>query len=581
MRTETEMRKRFSVLICAHTLSTMLLAASACGPGSKEDGEGGNDGAAGSKGQAAGDPVTCEGAVPGLPAARLGRLTVRQYARTLAAAFDFKVDETRIPTDAPSGHGFAVFDTTFADKQVSEQHFNSYSAIAEEVAKSQLPKIELAHTCLFAQPDDACVDSFVSQFGERAFRRPLETEELSRWSSFFTAAREKWDAKVAARMVVEALLQSPHHLYRSEVGAAKQTESGSKVELTPFEKASELSYALTDGPPDAMLYAAARDGALSDRRELMRQARRLVTEHSDIARGKLQEFLGQLLGVTPALASNLGKDTTVFKEFSPALRSAMLKETETFLDHMLTDESSLRELYSARHSYIDRSLAELYGVDSSGRGDEFVRSDLPASRRGLLSQAAFLSVSSHADRTSPSMRGTAVLNRLLCQERPAAPPGAADSALGTIFSPTPRLTQREHWSFALATAPQCTSCHQHFVPIGLGFEQFDAMGRHREKEFDKTIDPSIEISGIDDSIDGRYDDGLSFAEKIISTPYGQECLVTQLRTFALGAAPNTDEDRCEVTALADRFADNDLRLIDLLVDLASTDSFSQRRWPAP
>lgn len=543
----------------------------------QQDGNGGNGGNAGSAGKGSGGgngemtPNACRTPNAQLPPARLGRLTQRQYARTLAVSFGIQIDASRVPADAPSGDGFAVFDSMLADKQVSEQHFTAYAEVAGEAAKSLLPKLEADFPCIASAPDAACGESVVLAWGARAFRRPLNDEEKRRWTAFYTDARGRWDGRVAARMVLEALLQSPNHVYRSELGEG----ADGRVALTGFEVANELSYMLTDGPPDAELQAAARDGKLASRSEVLRQARRLVGDEA--LHLKVTEFFGQMLGVTPMLAGNLGKDQTAFPEFSPALRDAMLAETAAFIDKVFAEDGSVRTLYGAKHSYLDKTMAQHYGVADPGASRAKI--SLPSGRRGLLGQASVLSAASHADATSPSMRGMLIFTKLLCRQRPVAPPGAFDSPVGKVISPEPRLTQREHWAYAQKTAPQCTACHATFVPMGLGLEQFDSIGRHRTMEYGKPLDTTVTLSGYGEGADGSYPDTLALGEAIIASPFGQRCMATQLRSYALGVAPPDDdnEDACEIGELATRFAKSGLRIVDLLVELTATDSFYERQ----
>lgn len=536
-------------------------------------GEGGEEGEEqpGKPGEVLAPPGACVSPADALPATRAWRLSPRQYANTLRATFGFEAALDGLPPDVPGGEGWAVFSTGSDGKAVSLEHFRVYQSNAQRLAERLQGEALRAHACL-AQADDGCVEAFVHDYGARAFRRPVTDEELGRHVARFRDNRTRWGAEVATRLALEAMLLSPAHLYRTELGEPREA-AGATVRLTHHEIAAQLSYGLVDGPPDAELMELAQQGRLHDPAEVRAQAERLLAVPA--AQEKLTGFVSEWLRIHDLKTGAVSKDTTVFPAYTPALRDAMVRETETFVARVLFGgEGDLRTLFSANFSYVDRHVGALYGVSA---GNEPARVILPPARSGILSQPSFLTATTPSDHSSPATRGIALYNRLLCEVVPAAPPGAADSAAGKVFSPEPGLTQREHWDYARANARECVGCHGQFVPMGLGLEQFDAIGRHRPEEYGKRIDPRVTIEGMGDELDGDYPDALAFGRRVIESETGRACVAAQFLSFATGRAVDSGREACDLRALGDRLRERDYDLGTLAVELTQLASFYNRR----
>jgi hypothetical protein len=530
-----------------------------------------NEGGSGGTNTPSPPPGACKVEDDALPEVRVWRLSPGQYANTLKDSFGYDLTGDKLPPDPAFGEGFAVFDTNHAGKQVTEQHFDVYRETAGAIASKLLPQVEQQHGCVVATADDACIESFVDDYGARAFRRPVEDEERGRYVDFFKASAGKWDAKAATRLVLEAMLQSPRHLYRTELGP-DEAGDGERVALTQFEMASQLSYMLANSSPDQELMAAAAEGKLRDPRVVREHAERLVD--SLAARGRVVDFFTQMLGVGGLIEGTVAKDPTAFPEFTSDVRNAMAKETQTFVEKVLFEEGgSLETLFNAKHSYVNKALAGIYKV--SAASDAFQRVDLPTNRKGLFGHASVLASTSHSSSTSPASRGIRIMNKLLCRPIPSPPPGAADEAAGKVFSNEPNLTQLEHWKFAQENAKECATCHGQFVPLGLGLEHFDTIGRHRTQEFGKTIETQVTLKGYGDA-DGMFADTLDLISSVAANQAGQTCFVMQLGTYAFGHDLDSDQ-KCEVDNLTRRFRDEGLDVKKLLIELTQVDSFYNRK----
>jgi hypothetical protein len=562
--------RRVVSLVSALVLSVGCSGGSPGTSGSPEDGEGGSSGG----GQSGDTPsVTPASDCPvddELLPARAVRLTATQYERSLKAAFGVTELGTELPEDAFHNDGIISFNTYSEVLTVTAGNLSSYREVAKSLAPKLVAKAKESHGCVFAKGDNACIDDFVKDFGERAYRRPLTSTELTKYRELFASSTMSWTADVGASQVIKAMLLSPWHLYRTEFG--EKADNG-RVQLTQSEIANEISFLITDGPADAELQKAAAVGDLHKADVRKAHVERLLNTAE--GKGKTLELFSQLYGVNDVLT--IGKSAAVFPDFTVKIREDMRNESKALIEASLSDESKgLVALFSATESKMSGRLARYYGLTSTAKDDEISTMKLPASRKGLLGLGAFAAVSSASDHTSTSKRGLYVFTRLLCSTVPTPPEGAASKANGKIFAPNMDYTQREHWDYALKTAPECTGCHGQFIPYGLGFEQFDAVGRDRPKEFGKTIDPKVSVKDVSSEIDGDYASSAEMVSKLIATETGSACFARHARGFLFGAAPG-DADSCRNKALGKSLKSSGGNVRALLVQMVTNPSFVLRK----
>jgi Protein of unknown function (DUF1592)/Protein of unknown function (DUF1588)/Protein of unknown function (DUF1595)/Protein of unknown function (DUF1585) len=566
--------KEFSMKFGVRSLVLMLGTAVGCSgsstgttPGDGVGGDGGGN--TGGGGDVIAPPGACELPKAALPPTRTWRLSSLQYANTLKQDFGFVADVSGLPVDAAEGESYAAYASNSDGRGVGSDHFGTFQSNAAALVARLAPEAERDHACLLNQPDGACVDSFVDAFASRAFRRPIADDERTLYADYFRASAKAYDAKDAIRMVLTVMLQSPRHLYRSELGSG----DGEVVSLSHHEIAAQLSYMLADTSPDAELLKAANDGLLRDPDVVRSHAERLLRLPG--ARAKIGSFFAGWLKTENLANGSVSKDAAKYPAFTNELRNAMAKETETFVDKVLFEEGgNLRDLFAADHTYVNRAVSEVYGLKSQSA--TFDRIALPKERKGILSHPSFLAATSPSDHSSPATRGINLYSRLFCQPIPNPPPGAADQAQGKIFSTEPNLTQREHWEFAQKAAPQCAACHGQFVPMGLGLEQFDAIGRYRPEEFGKTIDTTVQMGDFD-ALGGTYDNAMEMGVAAIESEVGRACFATQMQTFASGRRVDTEQEACELKDLATRLKDSDYDVSALIVSLTQVSTFYNRR----
>lgn len=416
--------------------------------------------------------------------------------------------------------------------------------------------------------DRGCFDAFATDFVARAFRRPVTSEERDGLFSVFQAGRDGADYAAGIHLVVEAVFQSTGFLYRTELGADGQ--SGVRL-LEGHELASELSFLVTGGPPDDELTRASVDGKLADPEERARQARRLLA--TDQGRRRLEDFVLQWVGLSELEA--IQKDNLVFPEFSADWRTSMRAETHAFIEDLFeSGDGKVSTLIGADYTFVDDRMAEFYGLPDRP-GATPARVKLPPERRGLLTQASVLATYAHFGDTSPVHRGKMVFTSFLCGQMPPPPPSVNTS----LPVPDGKRTTRERLR-AHTDNPSCAGCHASMDPIGLGFEDFDGLGKHRTVEVDAPVDASGSIVTPKTVGEGQpFTGGAAGAAILASHPEVEACVTKQLYRYGFGRKETASScETGDVREALDR-SGGDLR--EALVAYVRSTAFSERKEQTP
>ncbi len=334
--------------------------------------------------------------------------------------------------------------------------------------------------------EQQAVRKVLAGFAERAWRRPVENAELARLMETFGQTRrrgEDYDASLG--MALKAVLVSPNFIYRVE-GTPKP---GGEYRLNGFEIASRLSYYLWLSMPDAESMDLARKGKMRDPRVLEAQVKRMIADPR--SRAFVDNFFPQWLGYSE-LGKTVGPDRKTFPVWTDGLKEAMIAEPALFFADLLRTDSSLLNTLSAGHAWVNEELAKLYGIEGV-HGREMRRVELAGDRRGgVLGMASVLTATSLPVRTSPVVRGKWLLETLLDEELPPPPANVGDlpDASGDLSKATLRQRFEQH-----RKKPQCASCHNRIDPLGYGLENFDAVGRWREKDNGQPVDAEGVLRG--------------------------------------------------------------------------------------
>jgi hypothetical protein len=446
------------------------------------------------------------------------------------------------PDDVPGG-----FASTIAAARVSPLLLDQYRSAAEAIAAAAVERLAPVLAC--AGDDRACLKRVVEELGRRAFRRPLAAEEVASYLALHASA----EGADGLRTVLEALLQSPHFLYRVEVGKP-----------TSWQVATRLSYFLWASMPDEELFAAARQGKLGRPEEVAAQAARMLRDRR--ARDGLHELFRQWLGLSHLETLVTHQALLPAGAAADELFAAMREQLFMFVDSVVMDgDGTIATLLTSPRSFSNASLAPLYGRADTQAGLVAVDLD-PAERAGILTHPAVLAVTSHDADTSPTMRGKSVREQWLCQPLPPPPPGDAPRLPPKQPTQTVRERYRTHIENAI-----CASCHALMDPIGFGFESYDSVGRFRAVGEDgRPVDASGELIGSD--VDGPFVGVVELARKLARSEQVRRCLTSAWFELAFGReAEPRDAATVEAGMRALAATGGDLRA--LIVALASTPAF--------
>lgn len=328
-----------------------------------------------------------------------------------------------------------------------------------------------------------CALSIVNRLGTQAYRRPLTDEDRAGLMALYDGARRQGDNfEQAIRLTLEGILASPDFVFRFE-RAPESVTAGEVYALRDLDLASRLSFFLWSAPPDQALLDVAVRGTLSEPAVLDRTVRRMLADPR--ASALSTRFAAQWLRL-PDL-DIVQPDIRQYPDFDEQLRNAMRQETELFFDDLVRRDRPVPDLLRADYTFVNEQLARHYGIPNVV-GSRFRKVSYPdATRRGLLSHASVLTLTSHATRTSAVERGKWVMEVLLNSPPPPPPPGVPDLEATPGSNAGRQLTVRERMEAHRAN-PACSSCHKMMDPIGLALEQFDVTGKRRLRDNGMPID---------------------------------------------------------------------------------------------
>lgn len=437
----------------------------------------------------------------------------------------------------------------------------------------------------------SCLREIVAGFGKRAWRRPLDDEELDRFAAFAGALLAEGDSREEVlRSTLVAVLLSPHFLFRVELdptstAPTEPTDPGQSPPahaLSDHELATRLAFFLWSSIPDDRLLALADRGALQDPAVLEAETRRMLD--SPRSRALVENFAGQWL--FSRAVQSAAPDPIRFPDFDESLRAAVKCETELTFDRFLRDESlSMLDLVTLEETFVNERLAAHYGLPAPtatlphGWG---LVSTKDTGRSGVLTQAGILTVTSQPTRTSPTRRGRWVLENLLCIVPDPPPPGVE----GLPEPPPGEETESVRARLEQHRAdPVCASCHAMIDPFGFGLEHYDAVGRFRESDNGFAIDdsalymddPALPFAGARELGHIMHDDA--------QLPF---CMTQKTMTYALGRgidAGSGDDgaggpggtEVCNVEDVVARFAAGGYKMSDLIVAVVQSPAFRMRR----
>lgn len=365
--------------------------------------------------------------------------------------------------------------------------------------------------------EEPCAKKILSTLARRAYRQPASEREIQTLLGFYRTGRNEGGFDAGIESALERILVSFNFLYRKD-GNPPNRASGTIYRLSDVELASRLSFFLWSSIPDNELLDLAIRGNLKNQTILERQVRRMLADRR--SKALVDSFASQWLSVRKVRSWQ--PDPFVFPDWDENLRDALIQETELFVGSQFNEDRSVMELLTANYTYLNKRLAQHYGV-SGISGERFRRVTFDDGiRGGLLGQGSILMVTSYPDRTSPVLRGKWLLDNMLGMPPPQPPPNVPELETkgedGRVLSIRAQLEQHRK-------NPACASCHVQMDPLGFALENFDAIGQWRN-----TNDASAVLD------DGTQFDGVAGLRKFLLTHRDDfiNTFTAKLMTYALG-----------------------------------------------
>ena len=511
-----------------------------------------------------------EPASPGGPAV-IRRLSPEQYREIVADIFGpgLKLGGRFDPATREDG----LLAVGAGQASITASGLEQYDTIARSIANQVVDEQHRATliSCKPASPrtaDDACAAQFLAKVGRLLYRRPLSQTELkAQVEAAGATAKMLKDFYAGLSLGLANMLEAPQFLFRWETPEADPDHPG-QYRLDAFSKASQISFLIWNTSPDKALLASAENGELNTAKGLARQVDRLLA--SPRVEAGVRAFLTDMLRLADFRL--LAKDPAIFPKFTNEVaRDAQEQTLRTAVDHLLTRHGDYRDLFTTRRTFLTPALGALYRVptppkaegDSSDPGWQAFEFPDGDPRAGILMQASFVSLHSHPGRSSPTLRGKALREVILCQKVPDPPANVNFTVVQDTSNPKYRTT-RERVT-AHRTDPTCAGCHKLIDPMGLAMENFDSSGGYRTTENGAIIDASGELDGV------QFTDSVGLAKAVHDHAATPGCLVNRLYAYAAGRSAAKGEASV-IKYLSQGFTTGGYRLPQLLRLVATSDA---------
>ena len=414
--------------------------------------------------------------------------------------------------------------------------------------------------------ENVCARQILQDLSSRALREPVaaDADKIDTLMQFYAMGKGEGDFETGIQYAISRLLIDPQFLYQIEV-QPDDLEPGDIYRISQLELATRLSFFLWSSIPDKELVTLAVNGQLNQPAVLEAQVRRMLADERAYA--LVDNFAAQWL-MLRELDAALPQD----RAFSDSLKQAFREETQLLFLDMVQEDRGLLHLLNADYTWLNAELAGHYGI-SDIRGDYMRKVTLPASspRRGLLGHGSILTATSVANRTSPVIRGVWIVENILGAPAPIPPPGVEtdltqeEGAQGGVPN-----TLRERLELHRAN-PTCAACHQIMDPMGLALENFDLIGRWREKDEGQAINTSSQLidgTPINSPVDMR--NALLTRVDTIATS-----ITEKLMTYALGRLLEAD-DMPTVRKIINETAAVDYRFSDVILGIVESLPFQYK-----
>jgi hypothetical protein len=525
----------------------------------------GQSGGAGISGAVVGPPTPtpCVPTASFAPA-RFSLISDDQYRNVVRDAFGVTLPASMIITTSASSSGAYSYNE---NAQVETTTIQAYLRAADQVAAM----LTTVAPCKTGAVNDACLQQYLGNTLPIAWRRPPTDAELSGLVAIFDSAAMDGQAR-QMQLVVEAALLHSAFLYRSEIGKNAATATG-KIQLTPYEVASAVSFALLNSSPDAELFAKAQDGTITQPSVLAAQATRLMALPA--VRASLAKKVSYYLDFEALPFAQ--KDAATFPEFA-ALRGTLYQSAQLFLGDIVWN-GHFTDLFTSRRIYANQAMAAAYGLPAvTGTTLQPITASGDAYSGGVLTQPALLAASAKkADGDDVVHRGLWIHDNLLCAPPVPAPPAGAAAIAAMITGSTRQQAMTRDMGCGSA-------CHGHFDPFGLVTLSYDGIGRYRTTD-PTTTPPGGPIDASATVVAGILADeppnspvmlsSVADLARIFATGRQvSDCATGALATYMLEHDPSA-QNSCELQTLRDRFHQGG-SFADLFLSILTSPAFLTR-----
>jgi len=411
-----------------------------------------------------------------------------------------------------------------------------------------------------------CAEEIVADLATRAYRRHVGEEDVAGPMRFYEQGYADGGFEVGIRTALQAILASPSFVFRLEQ-LPPDVEEGERFRIADADLASRLSFFLWGMGPDEELRTIAAAGKLSDDDALERQVRRMLADPRSEALAT--RFASQWLRLQDVKKNQ--PELWLYPDFSGQLGDDMVRETQLLFDHLVREDASVLELFTADYTFVNERLAAHYGF-TGVTGSEFRRVSYPdETRRGVLGHGSVLLLTSMSARTSPVLRGKWVMEVLMGAPPPPPPPNVPNFEETASASEGRRLTTRERMELHRAN-PTCNACHRLMDPIGLALDNFDVVGRWRVREDGMPLDTR-----------GTFYDGTELTTPADLNGVLLERPISLTRNFAANLLAYAIGRRVEyydqpaVRAIVRDAAEDDYRMSAFVLGVVRSDAFRMMR----
>ncbi len=498
---------------------------------------------------------------------RVVRLTLKQIANSTGLAVDPSLTQTLVTQQGLDTANLAFFpplDSTREGDTIIASRFQQTDNMA--VTASQFVTTNYAQvTKCTSATDDTCAQNYLLAMAQKLYRRPLSATEKSSLMQVFTEVKAAGGSTTeGVQFGVEAALNAAEFLYRTEIGdVSKKTADG--VPLTPYEVATQLSFFLSDGPPDAPLLAAAAANQLATPDQIGTQVDRLLTTstvQTNLSFAMFVFFKFHLLDnvvidpmKVPATVFNIG------------VENAMFNEGKLFLDNALWHGSNVNDLITSTTTYVNTDLANnIYQVPvpAGATQSNFVQVNLPANQRsGILTLAPFITSRARTDLGSVVSRGLVVDETMMCQLIPP-PPDALAAQIAAAKMNLATQTPKQQAAVRDDPTVVCSGCHANFDPYGLVLENYDVVARYRTTAEYGPVDATSflppRLGG------GAVANAVDMAHQLAASGAFSNCMTKSVMQYALSTVLSpVDIDGCAVQKVHNAFTAGSTQTFSALV----------------